>query len=129
MKFKKTTARKRVPKKLRTDTSAQFEKLLNNPSLIERYALTLYVTGTTARSAKAVTNIRALCDEFLKGRYELRVIDIYQQPDETIKAQIIAAPTLIKTLPTPLKRLIGDLSDRDKLMVGLDLHIAEAGKK
>jgi circadian clock protein KaiB len=128
VKSKKINNKKRGLKKLRLNSSDQFEKLLKNPSLIERYSLSLYVTGTTARSTKAIANIRALCDEFLKGRYELKVIDIYQQPDETMNAQIIAAPTLIKRLPTPLKRLIGDLSDRNKLIVGLDLRLGKTGK-
>jgi circadian clock protein KaiB len=103
------------------DSRANFENLLKKASNASHYSLSLYVTGTTARSAKAVANIRALCEEFLPGKYDLEVIDIYQQPAETINAQIIAAPTLIKKLPKPLKRLIGDLSERDKVIVGLNL--------
>jgi circadian clock protein KaiB len=87
----------------------------------ERYVLRLYVTGMTPRSARAVENLRAICDEYLEGRYDLEVIDIYQQPSLTKGEQIIAAPTLIKKLPLPMRRIIGDMSNRDRVLVGLDL--------
>ncbi len=87
-----------------------------------RYVLRLYVTGSTQRSGQAITNIRSLCDEFLPGRYDLDVIDIYQQPDAAVGQQIIAAPTLVKELPLPARRMIGDLANRDRVLVGLDLH-------
>ena len=87
----------------------------------ERYMLQLYVTGITARSARAVDNLRTICDEHLEGRYDLEVIDIYQQPALTKGEQIIAAPTLIKKLPLPMRRLIGDLSNRQRVLLGLDL--------
>jgi circadian clock protein KaiB len=87
----------------------------------ERYVLRLYVTGMTSRSARAIKNLQAICDEYLDGRYELDVIDIYQQPDLTKGEQIIAAPTLIKTLPLPIRRLVGDMSDRERVLLGLDL--------
>jgi circadian clock protein KaiB len=98
-----------------------FEKLLKDTDVIKHYQLRLYITGTSVRSTQAVSNIRSLCEEFLPGRYELSVVDIYQQPEEAGRQQIIAAPTLVKELPMPPKRLIGNLSDRDKVMVGLDL--------
>ena len=88
---------------------------------MERYVLRLYVTGMTPRSAQAIKNLQAICDEYLDGRYELDVIDIYQQPDLTRGEQIIAAPTLIKTLPLPIRRLVGDMSDRERVLLGLDL--------
>jgi circadian clock protein KaiB len=88
---------------------------------LERYVLRLYVTGMTPRSARAVTNLRAICDEHLAGRYDLEVVDIYQQPVLTKGEQIIAAPTLIKKLPLPMRRLVGDMSDRDRVLLGLDL--------
>ena len=103
------------------DSAAIFEKLLKNADAIQHYQLRLYITGTTTRSSQAISNIRALCDEFLPGHYDLEVVDIYQQPTEAAKEQIIAAPTLIKQFPIPPKRLIGDLSDRDKVMAGLSL--------
>jgi len=87
----------------------------------ERYILRLYVTGMTARSASAVNNLRAICDEFLDGRYDLEVIDIYQQPVLTKGEQIIAVPTLIKNLPLPVRRIIGDMSNRQRVLLGLDL--------
>jgi circadian clock protein KaiB len=112
---------KRGKKITPVDSTAIFEKLLKNADAIQHYQLRLYITGTTTRSSQAISNIRALCDEFLPGHYDLEVVDIYQQPTEAAKEQIIAAPTLIKQLPIPPKRLIGDLSDRDKVMVGLSL--------
>jgi circadian clock protein KaiB len=87
----------------------------------ETYVLRLYVTGSTPRSARSILNVRTLCEERLAGRYKLEVIDIYQQPELAREEQIIAAPTLIKKLPAPLRKLIGDLSDRDRVLVGLDL--------
>jgi circadian clock protein KaiB len=114
-------AKKGAPPRPPRDSAAQFEKLLKTASAVQHHSLRLYVTGTTARSTQAVANIRALCEEYLPGRYDLEVIDIYQQPTEAMDQQIIAAPTLVKTLPKPPKRLIGDLSDRDRVIVGLEL--------
>lgn len=85
------------------------------------YLLRLYVTGSTSRSARSIFNIRKLCEERLLGHYKLEVIDIYQQPEIAREEQIIAAPTLIKKLPLPLRKLVGDLSDHDRVLVGLDL--------
>jgi circadian clock protein KaiB len=87
----------------------------------ERYVLRLYVTGMTSRSAAAIKNLRAICGEYLEGRFDLEVIDIYQQPVLTQGEQIIAAPTLIKKLPLPMRRLVGDMSDRERVLAGLDL--------
>jgi circadian clock protein KaiB len=105
------------------DSSAKFEKLLKKASDGggARYSLRLYITGTTERSNEAVSNIRHLCEKYLPDRYELEVVDIYQQPTKAADAQIIAAPTLIKSLPMPIKRLIGNLSDPEKVIIGLDL--------
>jgi circadian clock protein KaiB len=90
-------------------------------SAAERYVLRLYVTGMTPRSARAVKNLQVICDEYLNGRYDLEVVDIYQQPVLTKGEQIIAAPTLIKKLPLPMRRIIGDMSNRDRVLLGLDL--------
>ena len=87
----------------------------------ERYILRLYVAGMTSRSARAVENVRAFCEKHLEGRYELQVIDVYQQPALAKSEQLIAAPTLIKKLPLPLRRLIGDMSNEERVLVGLDL--------
>lgn len=88
----------------------------------ENYVLRLYVTGATPRSTLAIQNIRAFCEEHLRGRYDLEVIDMYQQPGLAQAEQIYAAPTLVKSLPPPLRRLIGDLSDSEKVLVGLNLN-------
>ncbi len=88
---------------------------------LQHYVLRLYVTGTTQRSAQAIMNIQNICEEHLKGRYELEVIDMYQQPVLAAGEQIIAAPTLIKKLPLPLRRFIGDMSNTERVSVGLDL--------
>lgn len=87
----------------------------------EKYILRLFVTGTTPRSIQAMAAIRKICEENLRGRYELEIIDVYQQPDLARTEQIIAAPTLIKKLPVPLRRFIGDMSDTERILVGLDL--------
>lgn len=117
----KSPKRKSVKKKPPVDSSAVFEKLLKDTAKDEHYSLRLYITGSTVRSSQAVTNIRSLCEEYLQGRYDLEVIDIYQQPVEAAAEQIIAAPTLIKRLPSPPRRFVGNLSDREKVIVGLDL--------
>ncbi len=118
---KKKNSSARGRKAAAIDDVEIFQKLLQTASAIQHYQLRLYITGSTARSAQAIANVRALCEEFLSGRYDLEVIDIYQQPGEAVKEQIIAAPTLVKELPVPPKRLIGNLSDRDKVIVELDL--------
>ena len=86
-----------------------------------RYTLRLYITGSSPKSVRALTNLRRICEEHLKGRYDLQVVDIYQQPVLAAGEQVIAAPTLIKKLPVPLRRLIGDMSDTDQVLFGLDL--------
>ena len=91
------------------------------PLTLEPYVLRLYITGMTSRSGHAVANLRAICEEYLEGRYDLEVIDIYQQPVLTKGEQIVAAPTLIKKLPLPMRRIIGDMSNRERVLFGLDL--------
>jgi len=95
----------------------------------ERYVLRLYVTGMTRRSAEAIKNLQAICSEYLQGRFDLEVIDIYQQPILTQGEQIVAAPTLIKKLPLPMRRLVGDMSDRDRVLLGLNLVSASGRRK
>jgi circadian clock protein KaiB len=90
-----------------------------------RYVLRLYITGMTPRSIRAVENVRTICDEHLRGRYDLEVIDVYQQPTLAEGEQIIAAPTLIKKLPLPLRRVIGDMSSTERVLLGLDIRPAE----
>jgi circadian clock protein KaiB len=117
-----THAGKRRPRRQRgRDPTSGFESLLQHTVGHERYVLKLYVTGTTRRSAQAIANIRALCDERLSGRYELEVVDLYQAPQVAVDQQIVAAPTLVKQLPEPVRRLVGDLSDRTKVLLALNL--------
>jgi circadian clock protein KaiB len=92
------------------------------PSTKPKYLLRLYVTGTTARSVRAIQNVRRICEEHLKGLYELEVVDIYKNLSLAKGDQIIAAPTLIKRLPEPLRRLIGDMSDEQHVLLGLDIR-------
>ncbi len=87
----------------------------------DTFVLRLYVTGFTARSSRAVANIRAICEEYLQDRYDLQVIDIYQQPALASDEQIVAAPTLVKKLPLPARRIIGDMSNRDRVLAGLSV--------
>lgn len=87
-----------------------------------KYRFQLFITGTTLRSTQAVINIRSLCEQHLPGRYELEVIDMYQQPEQAARAQIIAAPTLLKTYPAPLVRMVGNLAHREQLLTKLNLH-------
>jgi len=103
------------------DATKDFERALRELES-ERYVLRLYTTGMTPRSMRAVESIKAICEEHLKGRYELEIIDIHEQPVLARGDQIIAAPTLIKRLPEPLRRLIGDLSDSERVLLGLDLR-------
>jgi circadian clock protein KaiB len=90
----------------------------------KKFQLRLYVTGQTPRSVKSIDNLKQFCEKHLKDQYEIEVIDIYQQPALAAENQIIAAPTLIKKLPLPLRRLVGDLSNQDRVLSGLDLKIA-----
>lgn len=100
--------------------TAAFEKSLAEPDK-RQFVLRLYVTGMTPRSVRAIANITEICEGRLKGRYQLEVIDVYQQPVLARGQQIIAVPTLIKKLPPPLRRIIGDLSDRAHVLIGLGL--------
>jgi circadian clock protein KaiB len=88
----------------------------------ERYTLRLYVAGHTARSARAIERIKQLCEEHLQGRYDPDVIDLYQRPALARGERIIAAPTLVKSLPLPLRKVIGDMTDETSVLVGLDLR-------
>jgi circadian clock protein KaiB len=93
-----------------------------------KYLLRLYVLGTTGKSIRAIQNVRRICEEHLQGLYELEVVDIHKSLPLARGDQIIAAPTLVKRLPTPLRRLIGDMSDEQRVLVGLDLQPRRAGR-
>ena len=87
----------------------------------DKYILRLFITGATSRSVQALSNLKKICEEYLEGKYELEVVDLYQNPSLAKEEQIIAAPTLIKKLPLPFRRIIGDMSDMEKVLKGLDL--------
>jgi circadian clock protein KaiB len=88
---------------------------------VKKIKLKLYVTGRTSRSERAIANLQRLCKEELEGRYELSIIDVLEHPQLAEIEKIIATPTLIKELPPPLRRVIGDLSDKEKVLLGLDI--------
>jgi circadian clock protein KaiB len=102
-------------------TRARTRRSARNGAPTEIFVLRLYVAGTSERSARAIRNAKEICEQHLPGRYELEVIDIFQQTDRARADQVVAVPTLVKKLPTPLKRFIGDLSNRDVVLVGLDV--------
>jgi circadian clock protein KaiB len=117
----RTSTGRQAGQRKNTAETNRFEKAVSR--LGEgKYMLRLYVAGTTPRSAAAIANLREICDEHLAGRYDLEVIDIYQQPTLAKGEQIIAAPTLLKKLPPPVRKLIGDMSNREKVLVGLDIR-------
>ena len=84
------------------------------------YKLRLFITGSTPRSTRAIANMRRICEANLRGQYSLEVIDVYQDPEATKEMQIVATPTLVKLLPEPLRRIVGDLSDEERVLAGLN---------
>ena len=108
-------------KKHREDATKKNEGISHVPET-SNYVLRLYISGSSPKSQRAVECIKRICEEYLKGRYELEVIDIYQKKTLGIDEQIIAAPTLIKELPLPMRRIIGDMSDKERILIGLDLY-------
>jgi circadian clock protein KaiB len=97
---------------------------------MEKHLLTLYVTGQTPRSQRAIAALRQLCEQELHGEYELTVIDVLEHPQLAEDQKILATPTVVKELPPPIRRIIGDLSDAERVLLGLDLRLAwEAGKE
>ena len=89
---------------------------------LAKYLLRLFVTGASTRTATAISNLRRICDEELSGSYDLEIIDVQEQPELAEDERILATPTLIKSLPLPLRRVIGDLSDKEKVLLGLELR-------
>lgn len=115
--------------KKNADTTEQFEKAVSRLGG-RKYVLCLYVAGMTPNSARAISNLKRICEEHLAGRYDLNVIDVYRKPTLAKGEQIIAAPTLIKKLPLPMRKLIGDMSDTGKVIIGLDIRIRpERGRR
>src|ERR1044072_1922252 len=117
----KAASKRPLKTKLRGATAA-FEEALKEKALGRaRYILRLYVTGSSHRSLQAVYNLKKLCEEYLPD-YDLEVIDIYKDPGAAREEQIIAAPTLVKKLPRPIRKFVGDMSNTQKMLVGLDLY-------
>jgi circadian clock protein KaiB len=96
---------------------------------MESYILKLYVTGSTLNSERAIANLQRLCDEELDSQYEIIVVDVLKQPQLAEDEKILATPTLVKALPLPLRRVIGDLSDKEKVLLGLDLKPVQKKKE
>ncbi len=103
------------------DSTAEFEALLTELKQ-KNYVLRLYVTGATPQSVRAIENVKNICEKHLKGYYRLDVIDLYQQPDLAKGEQIIAAPTLIKKLPLPVRRILGDMSKTERVLIALGVR-------
>jgi circadian clock protein KaiB len=125
----KKTARKRSAKPKEFDSAADFEKQISQAAKSAqkssdhcKYELRLYVAGVNPNSSRAIANVRKICEEHLAGRFELEVVDLYQNPVLSKGEQIVAVPTLIKKIPSPLRKFIGDMSDTDRILVGLDLR-------
>jgi circadian clock protein KaiB len=112
-------------KKPPKSSTKEFEKALRKSGRT-KYVLRLYVAGVTPRSRNAIRNVKRLCAEHLAGRCDLEIVDIFQQPKLVSGEQILAVPTLIKKLPLPLRKVIGDMSDEEKLLVGMDLKPKES---
>jgi len=91
-------------------------------AVLSKYILTLYVTGTSPRTRVAIDNLNSICKQELEGRYELEIVDVLEHPQRAEDERILATPTLIKQLPPPLRRVIGDLSDKDKVLLGLEVR-------
>jgi circadian clock protein KaiB len=109
------------PEKISKPEVDVFEEFLSRPSE-EKYLLRLFIAGNTPNSNRAFNKIKNICEEYLPGRYELEVIDIYEQPELMEQEQIIAIPTLVKKLPPPLQKFIGDLANTEKVLLGLDIN-------
>jgi circadian clock protein KaiB len=122
--MKKLLKRPRAAGKRRAISIGEIER---TDSVIARakYVLRLYINGSTLKSTLAVKNIKRICEQHLNGKYDLEIIDIYKHVNLARNEQIVAVPTLIKQLPHPLRRLIGDLSDQNKVLFGLDLKVQE----
>jgi circadian clock protein KaiB len=112
----------RVTKAAYTLSPLPLDHRPRSPHAVSHFILKLYVTGKSARAAVAIANLQRICEEELDGRYELQIIDVLEHPELAEADKILATPTLIKRLPPPLRRVIGDLSDKHKVMLGLELR-------
>lgn len=118
----KLPSKRALKSKLRDATEAFEEALTENALKRARYILRLYVSGSSHRSLRAVYNLKKLCEEYLPDDYDLEVIDIYKDPGAAREEQIIAAPTLVKKLPRPIRKFVGDMSNTQKILIGLDIY-------
>jgi circadian clock protein KaiB len=103
------------------DNFEEFVHAIRSVPVDSAYVLKLYVCGSSPRSTRAITNIKHICEEHLTGRYDLEIYDLYQQPHLAQPNNVIAAPTLVRSQPEPIRRVIGDLSDEDKVLISLDI--------
>jgi circadian clock protein KaiB len=110
-----------MPAKEPQETTKAFEEAVAEQGQ-RYYVLRLCVTGITPRSVRAIENIKNLCEDHLKGYYELEVVDLYRQPGVAEEEEILAAPTLIKKSPGPRRKLVGDLSETERVLIGLGIH-------
>jgi circadian clock protein KaiB len=113
------------PEKISKPEVDVFEEFLSRP-IEEKYLLRLFIAGNTPNSNRAFNKIKNICEEYLPGRYELEVIDIYEHPELMEQEQIIAIPTLVKKLPPPLQKFIGDLANTEKVLLGLDINYSRS---
>ncbi len=125
---KRKTPAAALDKKGEYKSTRAFARLVAGAKDEHRYALRLYVAGVSPRSTVAIANVRRICEEHLAGRYDLEVVDLYRDPVLSSGERIIAVPTLIKRLPLPLRKFIGDMSDTERILVGLDLRPKAAAK-
>ncbi|HQP91911.1 MAG TPA: circadian clock KaiB family protein [Candidatus Omnitrophota bacterium] len=114
--------------KKRDHIEKKLEKSIRNKNA-KKYILHLYVAGLSPASQKAIENIKKICEEYIKGKYDLVIQDIYQKPIVAKEGQILAAPTLVKKFPLPIKKFIGDMTNKEVLIVGLNLKSNDAQKK
>jgi circadian clock protein KaiB len=103
-------------------STAEFERSLSELDPLQEYVLRLFVAGSGERSMKAVERVKRVCEEHLAGRYSLEIVDIYQQPDMAERGDVVAAPTLVKSAPEPLRRVIGDMADEGRILIALGVR-------
>lgn len=95
----------------------------NSSGAKEKWQLRLYIAGQTPKSARALANLQNFCEEHLKGQYEIEIVDLMEHPELAMRDQIIAIPTLVRKLPAPIKKIIGDLSQNQRVLAGLDINL------
>lgn len=117
-----SSQKNKTKKKIKTKKVSSLGGLIDKGDLTEYWELRLYVAGTTNRAIMAFQNLKKLCEEHLKGKYRIEVIDLLEKPQLAQGDQIFATPTLVRKLPEPIKKIIGDLSNTEKVLVGLDVR-------